>query len=51
VFFVSNNRTGHLVITDSELRRNPSLGFETAGYPGIFYLGNGTPIVTASILE
>jgi len=51
VFFVSNNRTGHLVITDSELRRNPSLRFETAGYPGIFYLGNGAPIVTTSILE
>ena len=43
VFFVSNNRTGHLIITDSELRRNPSLGFETAGYPGIFYLGSGPP--------
>ena len=26
VFFVSNNRTGHLIITDSVLRRNPSLG-------------------------
>ena len=51
VFFVSNNRTGHLVITNSELRRNPSLGFETAGFPGIFYLGRGAPIVTASILE
>ncbi len=51
VFFVSNNRTGHLVITDSELRRNPSLGFETAGYPGIFYLGSGPPLVTGSILQ
>ncbi len=51
VFFVSNNRTGHLVITDSELRRNPSLGFETSGYPGIFYLGKGAPIVSGSIIE
>ena len=51
VFFVSNNRTGNLIITDSELRRNPSLGFETAGYPGIFYLGSGPPIVTNSIIE
>ena len=44
VFFVSNDRTGHLVITDSTLRRNPSDGFETAGHPGIFYLGAGPPI-------
>jgi len=51
IFFVSNNRTGNLYITDSELRRNPSLGFETTGYPGIFYLGSGPPIVTGSILE
>jgi hypothetical protein len=51
VFFVSNDRTGQLVITDAELRRNPSLGFETAGYPGIFYLGSGPPIVSGSVLE
>ncbi|MEZ5166111.1 MAG: hypothetical protein R2695_06340 [Acidimicrobiales bacterium] len=51
VFFVSNNRTGHLVITDSTLRRNASLGFETSGYPGIFYLGSGPPIVTRSTIS
>jgi hypothetical protein len=51
VFYVSNNRTGHLVITDSTLARNDSLGFETAGYPGIFYLGSGPPIVSGSTLE
>ncbi len=51
IFFVSNDRSGNLYIEDSELRRNPSLGFETAGYPGIFYLGSGPPIVTNSILE
>jgi hypothetical protein len=50
VFFVSNNRTGHLVITDSTLARNDSLGFETAGYPGVFYLGSGPPIVSGSTL-
>ena len=37
IFFVSNDRTGHLSIAGSTLRRNPSDGFETD--PGIFYLG------------
>lgn len=41
IFFVSNNRTGHLIIEDSVLTNNPSLEFETNGYPGIFYLGDG----------
>jgi len=50
VFFVSNNRTGHLVITDSVLINNPSDGFETRGYPGIFYLGSGPPQVTNSLI-
>ncbi|MEQ8841597.1 MAG: S-layer homology domain-containing protein [Acidimicrobiales bacterium] len=51
VFYVSNNRTGNLVITDSTLARNESRGFETRGYPGIFYLGRGAPIVSGSTLE
>jgi hypothetical protein len=51
IFFVSNDRSGHLVIEDSELRRNPSDGFETAGYPGIFYLGDGAPVVIDSVIE
>lgn len=51
VFFVSNDRSGHLVIDDATLRRNPSDGFETRGYPGIFYLGHGPPLVTDSIIE
>jgi hypothetical protein len=51
VFFVSNDRTGRLVVTDSVLRGNPSAGFETPGYPGIFYLGAGAPQVTRSILS
>lgn len=46
VFFVSNNRTGNLRIDQSTLQRNTSLGFETAGYPGIFHLGQGPPQVT-----
>lgn len=51
IFFVSNNRTGTLRIEDSTLRRNPSDGFETAGYPGIFYLGSGPPVVERSTIE
>ncbi len=51
IFFVSNNRTGELRIRDSVLRRNPSLGFETRGFPGIFYLGFGPIQVTNSIIE
>jgi hypothetical protein len=51
VFFVSNNRTGRLRITESTLERNPSAGFETRGYPGIFYLGSGDPQVTNSVIR
>ena len=51
IFFVSNDRTGTLVITDSVLRHNPSKGFETPGYPGIFVLAKGDPVVTGSTLS
>jgi len=50
IFFVSNNRTGELRITSSVVERNPSLGFGTAGYPGIFFLGRGAPQVTDSTI-
>jgi hypothetical protein len=50
IFFVSNNRTGTLVIQDSTLARNPSDGFETTGLPGIFYLGKGDPQISGSTL-
>lgn len=50
IFFVSNDRTGTLTIRNSVLRLNPSAGFETAGYPGIFYLGSGLPVVSGSTL-
>jgi len=51
IFFVSNDRTGSLRIEDSFLSQNPSAGFETPGYPGIFYLGNGPPLVVNSTIE
>jgi hypothetical protein len=51
IFFVSNDLTGTLSITDSVLTNNPSRRFETPGYPGIFFLGQGVPQVTGSIVE
>ena len=51
VFFVSNNRTGELIIESSHLHDNPSDGFETNGYPGIFVIANGDPQVTDSVIE
>jgi hypothetical protein len=51
IFFVSNDRSGELHITGSALQRNVSRGFQTAGYPGIFYLGSGPPVVTDSVIE
>ena len=51
VFFTSNDQTGSLVIRDSVLSGNPSLGFETDGYPGIFVIANGPPQVENSTLE
>ena len=51
IFFVSNDRSGSLIIGDSELRNNPSRGFETEGYPGIFVLAAGDPQITNSVIE
>ncbi len=51
IFFVSNDRSGTLRIQDSTLSNNPSMGFETDGYPGIFVLANGDPQVSGSTLE
>jgi len=47
IFFVSNDRSGNLLIDQSYLSNNPSLGFETD--PGIFVLGNKQ--YTASTIE
>jgi hypothetical protein len=51
IFFVSNNGNGTLVIEESVLRYNPSDGFETRGYPGIFVQGAGTPTVINSVIS
>lgn len=50
IFFISNDRTGELRISKSVLERNVSRGFQTPGYPGIFFLGQGTPQVTDSTI-
>ena len=51
IFFVSNDLTGTLGISDSFLSANTSARFETQGLPGIFYLGNGAPLITNSTLQ
>ena len=51
VFFVSNDRTGTMRIERSRLVGNPSAGFETRGFPGIFFLGARPPTVIASTLR
>jgi hypothetical protein len=50
VFFVSNNRSGTLALTDSTFERNPSLGFETQGFPGFFTLAApGQPVAAGTL--
>ena len=51
IFFVSNDRTGTLLIKKSTLNDNPNDGFATAGYPGIFFLGQGHPVVISSTIN
>jgi hypothetical protein len=51
IFFVSDDNTGTLSIEDSSLHGNPSEGFDTAGYPGIFFHSAGHPAVTDSTLS
>ncbi len=51
VFYVSNDRTGTLSLTNSVFERNPNPGFSTAGYPGFFILAApGQPLVSGSTL-
>jgi hypothetical protein len=51
IFFVSNDRTGTMAIRDSTLQRNRNAGFQTAGLPGIFFLGSRRPTITGSVLR
>jgi len=57
IFYVSNDHTGHLIIDSSTSKQNTyapngqpnNPHFEN--YPGIFYLGNGAPIITNSTIQ
>jgi hypothetical protein len=51
IFFVSDDRTGTMTIAGSTLERNHSAGFQTAGLPGIFFLGAQTPTISNSGLR
>ena len=51
IFYVSNDRTGSMIIKDSVLTANPSKGFETEGFPGIFVLAKGSPAVSNSTIR
>jgi hypothetical protein len=48
IFFVSDDNTGTLTIKDSTLSDNPSAGFWTRPYPGIFFQSAGHPKVIHS---
>jgi hypothetical protein len=51
IFYVSNDRTGTMAISDSTLERNRNDRFQTAGLPGIFFLGARRPTITQSVLR
>jgi hypothetical protein len=47
IFFVSNNRTGDVVIANSVIRNNTGDGFET--HPSIFFLGDSITFTSSTI--
>jgi hypothetical protein len=49
IFFVSNDRSGTMTLSDSTLRDNPSAGFET--HPGIFFLGAKASFINGTSVE
>jgi hypothetical protein len=51
IFFVSNDRTGTMAITDSTLQDNPNDTFHTPGLAGIYFLGARHPAITGSVLR
>jgi hypothetical protein len=50
IFFVSNDQTGTIAITDSTLKNHAKGTFETAGLPGLFVIANGPTTVTNSTI-
>ena len=51
IFLVSNDSTAKLTIDRSTLDDNPSAGFWTRPYPGIFFQSSGHPIVNDSTIR
>ena len=51
IFFVSDDNTGTLTIESSTLGDNPSAGFWTRPYPGIFFQSFGHPKVVDSTIS
>jgi hypothetical protein len=51
VFFVSNDRTGTMRVENTTWTGNRSAGFETSGFPGVFFLGARPPTVTGPSLK
>jgi predicted outer membrane repeat protein len=49
VFFVSNDRTGTLTITDSQIIDNTGENFHTSPYRDIFYLGGGFTVAGSTV--
>ena len=51
IFYVSNNSTGTMSISNSTLTANPKGTFETPGLPGMFVIAApGQPVITGSTL-
>jgi hypothetical protein len=51
VFYVSNNRTGRVTLSDSVFERNSATRFGTAGLPGFFVLAApGQPVITRTTI-
>lgn len=52
VFYVSNDLSGHMTLSDSVFVRNPATRFGTAGLPGFFVLAApGQPVVTRTTIS
>ncbi|MDB4982180.1 MAG: hypothetical protein JWM82_2932 [Myxococcales bacterium] len=50
IFYVSNDRSGAVVVQDSTIVGNPNVGFETDGLPGMFVLAKSPAQVTGSTI-
>jgi len=52
VFYVSNDLSGNITLTDSTFVRNPATNFGTSGLPGFFVLAApGQPVVTRTTIS